>query len=145
MVTLTCKGKSCPHTKADHDRYGMMVKPIRLDRLYIAHDLVPDISKYQVSSYVFLPRGLLLIGCTDLTPEIKKYLAPGDADRFRTFGNILYWMIQPNMSTAQEITIHMSDRQMTFTNDSFASFCEFKQHLEMAYALDKIDYVPENV
>lgn len=136
MVTIRCKGQSVPHTDQEKDKYGMMVAPVRVHgRLGIAHKLVPDISEYRVDDVVFGPN-LILIGCKEWTDEFGQYLAEKDGDRFKTYGNVIYWSIVPCQDSAKEITIRLSDREITCKNESLGDFCAFRQCLDLGYTME---------
>lgn len=136
MVTIRCKGQSVPHTDQEKDKYGMMVAPVRVHgRLGIAHKLVPDISEYRVDDVVF-GSNLILIGCKEWTDEFGQYLAEKDGDRFKTYGNVIYWSIVPCQDSAKEITIRLSDREITCKNESLGDFCAFRQCLDMGYTIE---------
>lgn len=137
MVTIRCKGQSVPHTDQEKDKYGMMVVPCRVHgRLGIMHKLVPDISEYRVDDVVFGPN-VIYIGCKEWTDEFGQYLAERDSERFKIYGNVIYWSIIPGQESAKEITIRLSDREITCKNECLGDFCEFRQCLDMGYALEK--------
>ena len=136
MVTIKCKGQSVPHTEQEKDKYGMMVTPIAMHgRLSIMHMLVPNISEYRVDDVVF-GNNVIYIGCKEWTDEFGQYLAERDSDRFKIYGNVIYWSIVPCQESAKEITIRLSDREITCKNECLGDFCVFRQCLDMGYALE---------
>lgn len=131
MVTIRCKGQSVPHTDQDKKTYGMMVAPIRVyGRLGITHKLVPNISEYRVDDVIF-GNNLILVACKEWTDEFGQYLAEKDSERFRRFGNVIYWSIIPGQESAKEITIRLSDREITCKNESLGDFNALRQCLDM--------------
>ena len=136
MVTISCKGQSVPHTEQEKDKYGMMVDPIRVHgRLGIAHKLVPNVNEYRVDEIVY-GNNIILIGCKEWTDEFGQYLAEGDSGRFKTYGNVIYWSIIPGQESAKEITIRLSDREITCKNECLGDFNAFRQCLDMGYTLE---------
>ena len=144
MVTIRCKGQSVPHTEQDKNKYGMLVVPIRMyGKLNIMHELVPDISEYRVDDIVF-GNNVIYVGCKEWTDEFSQYLAEKDSERFKIYGNVIYWAIVPGQESAKEITIHLSDREIICKNESFSDFCEFRQCLDLGYALEN-NNVPDGL
>ena len=114
----------------------MMVVPIRVHgRLSIMHELVPNISEYRVDDVVF-GNNAIYIGCKEWTDEFGQYLAEKDNERFKIYGNVIYWSIIPGQESAKEITIRLSDREITCKNECLGDFCAFRQCLDMGYALE---------
>ena len=114
----------------------MMVVPIRVHgRLSIAHKLVPNINEYRVDEIVY-GNNMVLIGCKEWTDEFGQYLTEGDSDRFKTYGNVIYWSIIPGQESAKEITIRLSDREITCKNECIGDFNAFRQCLDMGYTLE---------